>query len=794
MGLRIVNTLPGTGSEVIKPGKPVAFSIRSETDTVETSSLRTTLGYSGLGNRGVLPEEDTRHSSNGAVVSLETTERRLPVNIQITKAIASDSLVMTKTTNSDNDRCIYEFKVPITAGSSVLGYFKLRTKTAWTLFSPDWLNLTNMTGVYLGLEHGTYNTACYAFLRKNVANGSLVIGGPLQTFLSARPAQAELSAFHWGALPNDSQIEIWIYFNVEGYPLPYTPANTPLVEIWARRVGIDAEPVALTKIPLQSLGTFPDRASSAYNFRDGPSETATLFFGETGRTGDILELDDWTIFPDFRRAVSEGQPTALHVLKVLPDGPVSYKASNGPNPKESFPAKWFDLTLAGAVTSEPSMYLQSGIAKVPVFVRLPRDSGEVTGFEREEPRIDQVTDGFTIEAFISGNMTDALSSNMFGAGFGIEDGSKLFQAALINTAEYKTIGLVKDLADPLDIANYHLPTDSSGVVDIDWTTLKLVRMTVDRRRDTVFLEVEEERILELPLTSVFPNARIVKGRVLFGHILPTIEPGEINVASISYLSTYRAWETEDNLLPPAALVSTTDPGNPFALVSSGSGSDSISTASLIINKTAFNLNNSKRYYSKPEPFADTQGIQVDFNARVSNFLGVLGNQFEPNSAVGAGLKLFLGNKVVDIGFYECGTNGRVIAILPGSGTKDDIIKQTTLGRKFSAQVDWTESRRYRVVYKAYDRLEIWIDSIVAAPVISIPWSSDTDGFDLPNDNSTPALAFGHFDELTSSVTEWKFIRWGQGHGYDVSVTQNYVEEIEGFHFGGKAFVLTEFGE
>jgi hypothetical protein len=109
-------------------------------------------------------------------------------------------------------------------------------------------------------------------------------------------------------------------------------------------------------------------------------------------------------------------------------------------------------------------------------------------------------------------------------------------------------------------------------------------------------------------------------------------------------------------------------------------------------------------------------------------------------------------------------------------------------------VDWTQPRKYRLVYRAYDKLELWTDAVVGSPAISIPWNGSTAGFDLPEDITPSSLVFGHFDEDTASRTAWKFVRWGQGHGYDVAITQLYKDGPQSYHFDGKVFGLTEVDE
>lgn len=782
MALRLVNTSPGTSPTPLKPERPIQVGMRSETSTIAPGTIRVSMGMSSLAHKGVLPENEQSYVDKGAYVSIETSERRRPSVGYVGRVITSGNLTLTKGSNSDNDSGIYEFKMPIKTGSPVLGYFKFRVKTSWTLFSPDWCNLSNMTGMYFGLEHGNFNNACYAFLRKNVPTGTLVIGGPLQSYLSARPGQAELT-FDWGSLVNNSVVEVWILYNTAGY----FPTYTPVVEVWTRRVGIDVQPVHHTPIPALSLGQFPGVSTSWSNYRAGPSDEATLFFGNVGRTGDVLTIEDWALFPDFRRAVHEGEPAPDHTLVIKADAPVSYKASESLITTDSSPSKWFNLNLAGTDPPSEALRTQPGRTN-PLFTRFTKSSNNPSGVEREEPRIAQLVDGFMVEAFVAGALSRQLNDKAFGAGFGVEDGSKLYQLSMIE-APTRTLGISKSLVDPSDLLNsFYMPTSR-----IDWTSLKLLRMTMDRRRSVLTVDVDESRVLSIPTTGAFPASRVAYARVIMGHLITVPERGTFDVSFLNYLPRYKAWEGEDGLEPPASLVSTTDP-NPFVLNSSGAGSTPVwAGEEMVIHKDAFNTPGSKRYYSKPEGLASYQSVSVEFGARIINYTGSTGAQFQQKVWTGAGVKIFFGDKVLTFGFFDCGIYGRFIGIIPGSGSVDDIINQTKLGKKFSVPFDWLDYNKYRIVYKPAEGIQLWTSTVVAEPVLTIPWDGTT-GFDLPTDVTPPSVAFGHFDQNSSSQSAWRCFRWGQGNGYDLEIVQKYPNQVQGYHFGGKAFVSTEFSE
>lgn len=786
MAIRLVNTAPGDLADAFVPGNPVYLGLKSESDNIELGTFRVTTGLSRLAFGSYLPELDPKLSYLGATVAYETSERRRPISSQATVSLVSSQLHIQKNDNSDNNLCVYELKFPIETGASLLGYIKFRTGS-WTVFNPDWLNLTDMTGVYLGLEHGTFNTACYAFLRNvPLSDGSLVIGGPLPSFAGARPAQQEFAAFDWAALPLNSQIEVWIYFNAHGYPPPFATPYVPLVEVWTRRIGIDPAPVAHAKIPVGSFGQFP--SSGMYNFRPGPSNYATMYFGMPGRTGDLLRIDDFILFPDFGLQVNEGVVLPGNRLTVLPDAPVSYRADRGKKPGEIIPGRWMP-------TRDPTQYgpvdflkYRFGQDKTPRHLFMTKDVKGRTAFYKKEPRVEATApvsslDGCMVEAFMSGS-AELLDGELFGAGLGVDDGQKFYQVLMIDNPTTKTYGLVKDQANITSTAyGHYLPAEN-----VDYRTMKLVRLVVDRRRGRVAVDVDEQRVIDRPITDPFPATENAVGKVLFGHIYSGDTKGRFDVKFLNYLTRYLAYESSDNILPSAATPAFTQQ------VSDVGGNFVVSVADgLQITKATFGTPTSKRYFEKLHDLYDAGGVMVDFKAYVRDFTDENGTPFSPASSTGSGVRLFFGNKRLELLFVNCGVGGKRVAIVPGTGTINDILNQTDLGKSFSAPVDWTQETLYRLVYRAYDKIEVWASSVVNEPIISIPWRNDTEGFDLPSDATTPRIAFGHFDENASSTTFWRYFRWGNSNGYEVAI-EKPMDEYPRYLFGGRIFSIVKVEE
>lgn len=805
MGLRLVNTSPGESTSAVKPGQPACMGLRSEALKVPLASLLVEMGLTNVSHHAVLPEDDPTLTDLGAEVALETSERRRPVDGTTARSIISDSLVFTKNNMDDGELGIYEVKMPIKPNASCLAYFKFRTQATWALSNVDWMTLSNMTGMYFGLEHGTFNTALYAFLRDNTGNGSLVLGGPLPAYNTVRPGQVEVVAgvphastpgFQWKTIPDGSVVEIFIFFNTAGYetaPIGGVPTNVPLVEIWTK-MPADTAPVVQAYIPVGSLGTFPSSlVSPAFtNSRPGTSETATIFFGNIARTGgvDVLQLDDWGFFPDFRLGAFEGRERPDHNLIATPDTPVEYQAKDNLTPLETSPSRWF-ADSPGVVPS-PSMVYQAGRRSSAAYVLLPKTVPGVSGIHRTEPRLEQRQDGAVLEAFVSGEVITQIGDGT-GMGLAIEDGDKLYQVMMVGNSQRKFYALAKDLVNLNDASlGYHVPS-----TDQDFTSMKLVRLVVDRRRPAglgggkALLYVDEELTLTTDLdTDVFPSSPSATGKIHIGHLGLNAATSKLKLAQLRYLSRYLAWEGTDNLLPDDAGL---DSGVLFTLDKNGFGSQVMGGGNVIIEKSSLG-GITKNTFVRNQAFGEVDGMQIDFQAQVDLYADSGGAQFPRNSPTGVTLTVYLGNKKVEVGFYDCGAHGRMVAILPSTGDIADIINQTAVGTALSAPIDWTEMNQFRLVVKGHDRLELIIGAKTNPPSITLPWKSDTDGFDLPASVSTPRIVFGHSYPDTTSISKWSFLRWGLSNGFDVSMQQEYPDGYPKYLFGGRAFIKSVFDE
>jgi hypothetical protein len=117
VALRLVNTAPGESTDAIKPGQPVHMSLKSELLKVPLASALVHMGLSNVVHHNLLPENDTVLPHLGAEITLETSERRRPIDGTTPISLVSNSIVFTKSNLLDGELGIYEVRFPTTTGA-----------------------------------------------------------------------------------------------------------------------------------------------------------------------------------------------------------------------------------------------------------------------------------------------------------------------------------------------------------------------------------------------------------------------------------------------------------------------------------------------------------------------------------------------------------------------------------------------------------------------------------------------------------------------------------------------------
>lgn len=751
--------------------------MKDDASSVRLGSIEISAGTTSIGFDGVLPESSPVLQSLEAEVSYVTTEHRQPFSTSVAKSISGNSIVFNKTSNDDFEKTLYEIKNPAKRDSSALGYVKFKTNTSWVQHSADWCNLSLMAGPYFALEHGSFNTAIYGFLRNNGTNGSLVLGGPMQNFSTARPSQTEVP-LNWLTLPNGTSVELWFFFNITGY----NPSHIPVVEVWMKRSGVDSAPLLVSQIQMSLLGEF--RKDTFPNSRPSPEDNLVLTFGLAGKNGDSLTVEDWKLFPDYRLSASEGMALSASSFSFSPDAPVFYRVSDGLTPEQVSPGRWFPVVEGSFVRPQSYLFYPPG-KTTPYAMHFEKSNAYAGAFQKHEPRLETSEGGF-IEAFMFGTQTTRVGDT-FGSGIALDDGTNVYRAVMIETPAFKTIGIAKNDFDTTE-AGYYLPASN-----INWNTPKLVRLSVDKTRATVSLFVEEVLELEVPLASGFPSSSGA-GRVMFGNLTAVDSRGFSRFVEVNYSPRCRAYEPKDQLLPSAAPYSWTlvGPAAPLAASTVWFDPPTPDATSLVIDKEDPSLPGSAIYYRRVDDFSSEKGLFVDFETEFNYYADAFGHGFGSSTVIECGINIELGNKVLKFRFIECGLLGKFVGFVPGSGSEQDLINQTELGRSFSAPLDWLARTKFRLVLRGGLSIELWSGTLMQKPLITIPWRDLSQEFDLPILVSAPAISFGHFGDNSLSEVKWFYFRYGISNGYEVSVSQQYEGDLPAYLFGGSAFVRSEF--
>ena len=789
MALRLVNTTPGDVADPLLPGTPVVFGVKSESLHATLASLRARIGLSNIVQKTVggvllLPEQDTDLVKR-VELTLETPEHRRPINSTLGRLNTPDSLNIGPGTANGIDVGIYEVKLPVETYGAVLASVSFKVRSAWTKTTRYWSDKNNLAPAYLGLEYGVRNTGLFVFLRDDGAGGSLVAGGPLLAFGGARGEEIEIPNIGWTSLADGAVFTL--FFSVD--------PGSQTVQLWVQRPS-DGAPVVLPQsFTLAGLGEFQPETASFPQRRAGASLFATLYFGNAGGAADTVEFTDWAFYPYAPVSVAAGQGAPGFDYKRRPDLPFTFFATDQILPDAQRLGRW---QVTGGAALSTSFWYQPGRKTVPLYAILHK--GPVSGdayLTRKEPRLTERTEGFSVEAWMAGNL-DSLSTPDTGIGIRVTDGEHSYQLIALDTELQRSVGIQKDLAFYGDVNHgYYTSLDSAGKMAwVDYRTLKLIRLTLDRRRGVllVFVENMDEPFMSVPLSGQFPAPLSQQGLIDIGHLGFQQPPGDVNLAAVSYLTRYNSWETADGLPTGAPL--------PFTLVSTGGGSTSLGTSGqTLIEKMSFGPGDGRAvYYRRDAEFTYERGFQVDFRARMSSYTDASGNSNAPSTWTGAGLQVFLGRTesplhepfCIHLGFFDCGIYGRKIGIIPGyGGQQQEVLNQTAIGRLYSADVDWMNMTSFRLVYRPYHKVEVYGPNLLRdAPIISIPWDQWHPFLD--ETDSAAGLAFGNFNSGNFCRSEWVYARWGISTGFEVELTQeprgdNYFTNA----FGGRALVLVD---
>jgi hypothetical protein len=754
--------------------------LKSEDAFVRFTSLKARLALSNIAHAsvngvGLLPEAHERLLLHSSVV-LETPEHRRPVAAPMPRQASGTSFVIGPGSGGV-DTGIYEVKADVPTYGGVLGSVSFRLNPTWVPAARYWSSLGSLLPLYLGFEYGVRNTGLFVAFRDAAGTGTLVAGGPMHAFNGARPLQSEY-VIDWQDWAGGDIATVLFEVN----------SDTQEMTLWLQAPGSDV-PVVVDSFLMGQLGEFDPSSSSFAQKRSGATLTATLYFGNGGGISDQVEIVDYAIFPKASWSVLAGSAEVGHVLKCRPDLPATFFSTEKKLPDARAIGRWLH---GGNVPPSPSFWYQPGRRTVPLYTKIPKlpDIGIANSFlYRKEPHIAQRNSGFSVEAWMAGTITD-MRTHDTGLGIRVQDGEFSFALTALDTQIIRSWGILKDAANASDWnRGFITQVDGDGNLRYsDHRALRLVRLSADREHDRlqVFVEDMDEPLITAAMSDVTIPATNVDGVVEIGHLTQSAVSGEAQIAAISYLNQYSAWEKQD------------DPQSSFTVESSGDSDFLSDGVSLRIQKLSYGPVSDKFiFFKRAEDLTFLRGCQVDFRTKVTSYTDVTGISGATKQWTGGGVTLFFGSAEspqfdayqLHVGFFDCGSFGRKIAIMPGEDGLRHIIGQTELGQLYSASANWGEMSSYRLVYRPYDRIEVYGPGLIMdAPLISIPWDKYIPQRDFAE--LEPAITFGAFSNENNCLSEWEFLRWGVSSGYEVELLQQPSEDLRTV-FDGRVFLYVE---
>jgi hypothetical protein len=758
LALELVNSTLGENAEPLVPGTPVVFSLKSTDKYVVGGTISARLALSNTVMHAqddghiILPEVDTKLLAD---VKVETPERRRPTHSVLPRMADGNRLLIGPGSEEGMDAGIYELTLPVERYSPVLASITFEVSHTWEMKSRYWSDETFLAPLYMGFEYGIRNTGLFVFPQ---SGGGLVVGGPLHALDSARPQQETIQV-GWDLLGTSSLLTIFFYVDETGQT----------IQLWI--AGEGETPRVIGTFDMGALGEFSPGSETFPQRRDGPEHLVRLFFGNGGGQSDVVRFSDFTIYPYAPLSVDRELAQSGHSLRIYPDLPASFFAYDRRLPTDKTLGRW---TPAGMVAPSLSWWFQPGRQTIPTYATMKKSGNGDSFLRREEPVLEGRTSGFSIEAWMAGSIDNLAGANV-GFGLRVNDAEKIYQVVALEAELVKTYGLVKDPTAPGDIElGYHVVRDGGALRPVDYSSMQLVRLTLDRARSELALYIEDVDVpfmslpligpddIPLPLPTPTNFLQPSKGVVDVGFLRNVEADMEMKIGSLSYLTNYRAWEGRDGAPPEHSFTF-------FEPIHNGKNEFSFANKTQRIEKSSFGAPTGEYAYyryARVGEFRYLSGLQIDFRGRVVSYTDKEGTSNAPAMWTGAGITVYFGTvdtpdnepSKLHLGFFDCGQHGRKIAIIPGGENGlDDILNQTELGKLHSADMSWMtmdgDVGSYRLVYSPGRAVEVWDRNLLKdIPIISIPWDRFVPQYD--DTDQDPTIAFGNFNSEVNCLSEW----------------------------------------
>lgn len=759
MAVRLVNAALGVAIKY--PTEPIQFGLKSTTAKIVKEQVRVEFGSSAICGPN-LAENLGSISRYAGRYELQSPEKLVPEGLTVAPVGSGSSLTFVKGVGAgDNDLSIAALTAPLLDSSRSVQLTAKLVKASWSSFNPSWSNLTNLKAPYVALEYGPGNTAIYLHLRDDGADGSLVLGGPVSSLGSARQNQMEV-AFPWKLISNGTVIELVVFFNFYGRPAPYPEPYVPVIEVYYRTNPASALTL-LAQEPVHDFGTFtPDKAWG--NRRGGPSDTVSAFLGNAGRNGDTVVFNDFQLDTS-RFILFDGRDKSEVISSFLPDCPVRIEGTGLPPNDPQFFGRWDS-------EGSPQVYKLPSVGRFAESKFLRFSGMDSDKFLKEEPRLATGASGFWVEGYL--RVPDGTPDGEgLGVGFQVDDGDKVYSICAVQGRDRSVWGLRKNNNHADDLATGYY----TGPGDFSLRVPHFVQLFVGKSPYRVQLYIDYILVLDLYGTLDLPDSALSgTGRVSFGKVHEVGGAVALDIHTFQYSTRMKAWTREQGSGTASSIFTYTI----------GAGSTLTDTDYVEITKPTFG-GGLPAYMSRAVDFSQESGGVIDFELQVPRYANSLGQEFAPNTLVGAGVRIRNGSRRFDLTVFDAGVHGKRIGFVPVN--ESDLLEVTPFGKMLSVACDFTQSHKYRIVCSAGYGLALFVDDLIERPAIIIPWSMVESIF--PSDNDAPVVQIGHYRSSTSSEMKLAYARVYEPSGYEVYLSPVLPSPLPAIFCDGTFSMLVE---
>jgi len=788
---------PGMGGpKQIDADTSFRFSLRSPGTAINLDTLQTALGYGATtyvpNDDLLLPEQNLVSESHEVAIegfddwsgptATEVADRQVVPVAPADPRAGTHYLEMAKPTPSQG-RSFYVSSEVLSYRDGFQAEFLLNQYP--TLGSQcggprPYLNEASYAGLMVGAVHGPSNRGIFVFFCDDdpfaplpvPATQHILVTGPALDGAGNRQILADVAYQWWDpdlAPPASGgytgTLAIKISWNLSpGRNVAEVVAGYPhLLPVYPGEV--------LASVDYRTIATFGGGARFGGHVVSQTERAFTVFGTEAvGPAAGRATLQSMGLFPLARDSLSNGVEHANALATVHPTDMVRMVVTE--DPREADISPWMDGMLTGSVVA--------GSTDLTIRKETGDDPLLPAVLMRTEPLL---ADSWRIFVRLLARDTYFPNSNSSGMGLAVTDGTRVFHLALLSDFTDHFLGLL--LGDPaLGSVDPKMESFYERLDDTDWdseVTLQLIAHGVTNMLDIYLGDEDVTPVVSLPIdATTWPTATAREPGISAGHVYPQYAPngsyGDLVLRELWYMDGLDGYESRWGMLPNAAATPWT-----WMVAPVGSASSWIADDELFIDSD-------KGIGLYARGFAEVQpafGVVLEWKYRVELWEDQIGSPNPTGEPIYAGAVYDNLDSMVFLA-ATLNANGQYLLYIPGAdqeATLSAVLQQSTAGKSRSTEVDWREEHTYRLEFKPYNWVRLYVDN-GQLPSIDLPWEDR----DLPLGGVlgvVPTLGFGKWDALRRARIGLKFVRFNISTGYDLAVRRRMSqEEMDSVYSGG----------